>query len=178
MNAAEDFIAKGALQTVPELTWTLEQLKDHGIASVLEIGCYQGGLTRLWCSLGMDVTAVDLENLGGLDKEPGVRFLQHRSDDPMLLDALLDATFDIVYIDGDHSYEGAKHDWETFGPMARVAVIFHDIADPDLIVPGPDWPIDWRAEKGGVYRLWQEIRGEYTTEFPHQPNGVGIVWMR
>lgn len=38
------------------------------------------------------------------------------STDPAALERLTDATFHIVYVDGDHTYEGSLHDFKTFGP--------------------------------------------------------------
>lgn len=38
------------------------------------------------------------------------------STDPGLLAQLRDATFHVIYVDGDHTYEGARHDFLTFGP--------------------------------------------------------------
>lgn len=38
------------------------------------------------------------------------------STDPVLLQRLADETYHIVYVDGDHTYEGARHDFSNFGP--------------------------------------------------------------
>jgi predicted O-methyltransferase YrrM len=37
---------------------------------------------------------------------------------------------DLIFIDGDHSYEGVKHDWELFSPHVKPfgIVLFHDTA--------------------------------------------------
>jgi len=52
--------------------------------------------------------------------------------------------FDLVLIDGDHSREAVRRDWETVRPHAR-AVAFHDIVD---------------AYCPGVRETWQELRRE------------------
>lgn len=46
------------------------------------------------------------------------RVTLHRgySNDPALLAKLANETYHLVYVDGDHSFEGARHDFTTFGP--------------------------------------------------------------
>lgn len=34
--------------------------------------------------------------------------------------------YEVVFIDGGHSYEQVKRDWENYGPKATKAVVFHD----------------------------------------------------
>lgn len=80
--------------------------------------------------------------------------------------------YDLVMIDGDHSYEGVKADWENYGIMGRM-VAFHDIADPGL-------PND-RGEVIEVKRFWDELK----TQYPHAefidrsaqfPMGIGLIF--
>ena len=56
--------------------------------------------------------------------------------------AVRHANPDLVFIDGDHSYEGVRHDYELVGDGPRM-ILFHDIV-------ARNWP--------GVGRLWQEVR--------------------
>ncbi|MEO6994262.1 MAG: class I SAM-dependent methyltransferase, partial [Lacunisphaera sp.] len=49
----------------------------------------------------------------GLDFDQ-VKLHRGFSTDPALLDQLASETFHIVYVDGDHRYEGALHDFKTF----------------------------------------------------------------
>ena len=81
--------------------------------------------------------------------------------------------FDAVFIDGDHEYEGAKKDWENYGPLSRI-VAFHDIA----------WvrPADYTNSKEvQVPRLWNEVKAQYRhQEFVDYSTGatmgIGVVW--
>lgn len=45
-----------------------------------------------------------------------VRLHRGYSTDPAILAALREETFHVVYVDGDHTFEGARHDFTVFGP--------------------------------------------------------------
>lgn len=76
-----------------------------------------------------------------------VHLFRHHSDDPELLKrqhSLL-SEFDLIFVDGDHSYEGAKADLDNWCPRVRHGgrVLVHD-ATPDF--PGVCRAIDvWRG---------------------------------
>jgi Methyltransferase domain len=58
--------------------------------------------------------------------------------------------FDLIFIDGDHRYEGVKRDFENFRPLLskRGVILFHDV-DPDHVFKG--------REGGDAWRFWRDL---------------------
>ena len=46
-----------------------------------------------------------------------VRVYKGYSTDQTILDQLKEKKFEIIYVDGDHTFEGAMHDFKAFGPL-------------------------------------------------------------
>lgn len=93
---------------------------------------------------------------------PGIPHLLRMTFDEALQD-FPDESIDLLHIDGLHTYEAVKHDFESWLPKLAVngIVLLHDIT-----VVRDDF---------GVYRLWEELRQLYpAVQFEHC-FGLGIV---
>jgi hypothetical protein len=72
-------------------------------------------------------------------------------------------TVDLLHIDGYHTYEAVKHDFEFWLPKLRkdATILFHDTA-----VMRGDF---------GVHKFWKEVKDEFPSiEFLHS-NGLGVI---
>lgn len=76
--------------------------------------------------------------------------------------------YEYIYVDGDHSYEGVKLDYELFWPRLNKNgfMVFHDIVVKE-----------WGRLKGfGVWRFWEELgeTNKISFSFPKE-SGLGIL---
>lgn len=176
-----------------ELRSMLAVYEDLAPQGVVEIGTWTGGTLYYWLRYATErakVISIDLgpdlwvppdptfDNSIWWDwAPPGVQLyaLTGNSQDEQIRKQVEDITgggIDWLFIDGDHTYEGVKADWETWRPLVRQGgvVAFHDLKSPA-----------WSPHIQ-VGKLWQEIKlaGYLTEEFidPHYDwGGIGLVYI-
>lgn len=161
-----------AMQDDTELWWLIEKLNAIGPKCVLEIGSAHGGTLFFWSHLvGTNgrVISVDYNPNHGitldLTQTPAAVDLIHAdSHNPETL-ALIKSEVrqvDFLFIDGDHTYEGAKQDYEMYSPLVRKGglVAFHDVSyDTEIQVD----------------RFFQEI--DRPKEDIRNTHGIGVVYL-
>jgi len=148
--AREAIDLHGAIQKRSELRALAAFLADRRLRSVVEIGTAGGGTLWLWTRLaepdativGIDAGAQPPGAPGAPDAVVGVAawrwagrrlvLLRGNSHDRRVRDRCAEAVggpIDLVFIDGDHSYEGCRADVEMYGPLVRPGglVVLHDI---------------------------------------------------
>lgn len=163
MQIARDAIANRAIQKVNELAEFLCILTDLEPEVVVEIGVHQGGTLYAWeqvapITIGID-WAPDGPHILGFGCSTVILGDSHDVKTVEALRKTLDyRLIDCLFIDGDHSYDGARQDFQMYSPLVRRGglVAFHDIA--------PILPNQVNDENIQIKNLWDEIKDESAVE--------------
>jgi hypothetical protein len=176
----------GIYQTPIQFAKYLKFLEDFEINSYLEIGVFRGG-TLLFMKyflesrnpdvliVGIDPNQNEHESLREIIWpnmlrctsfdifENGVYFSENR--EPFIAQDRGIINFDLVLIDGDHSYKWCMDDYINIGRFAKLCA-FHDIIEPSC---------------SDVEKFWNEVKvGKNYVEFTetlggYKHHGIGVI---
>lgn len=139
-----------AQQKRTELAQLLKFLSKQHIFNVLEIGVYKGGTIKAWTQIlpyEARIVGVDLPSgpygggfndqeakwIEGLAQgEQTIKLFALDSHDEKTLETISEfGPFDFLFIDGDHTYEGVRKDFEMYSHLVRDGgyIAFHDVAE-------------------------------------------------
>ena len=148
---------------------------------VLEVGVYGGGSFALWCYLSSGKKiGIDSGSIGGpihqrIDdfraRFGDVSVIRRDSHDPntkeQIVAMLNGEQLDFLFIDGDHTVEGVKLDYEMYAPLVRKGgwIAFHDITESDY---------HKRMNAGGAAEHWNSLQHPIKVHLNWQDPGFGI----
>ncbi len=168
---------------VPFASWVVREATPR---MLVELGTHSGNSYFSFCQsvaeagLATKCFAVDTwrgdEHAGRYDESVWTKVNAHNQDCYAGFSRLLRQTFDdavsyfsdesidLLHIDGLHTYEAVRHDFESWLPKLApgAIVMFHDT--------------NVRERGFGVWKLWEELRSRYPSnlEFAHA-HGLGVL---
>jgi cephalosporin hydroxylase len=133
-------------------------LNKYKIESYMEIGCRWGGtfiltteyfskMNKLIKSTAVDIINSPVEEYCILNNK--ANFIMENSQNTNFKNILKNIFYDIIFIDGDHSYIGVSSDFKTCEHSSNIFV-FHDIVSD--MCPG-------------VVNFWNELKTNYSERF-------------
>ena len=179
-----------------EIHGLLKILEKEKPDLMLEVGTANGGTLFLLSKIASDnatILSIDLPNgsFGGdyypdwkiplyksfATKKQNIHLIRKDSHDVNTVNQIKkllgNKKLDFLLIDGDHTYEGVKRDFELYSPLVAACgiIAFHDIN------PGP------KDLVGGVPEFWKEISPMYTyLEIVDNDNsdsyGIGLLFYK
>ena len=115
-----------------EIWKLLDLLSNNPPKKILEVGVDKGYLCQTWrlAFPNAEVIGIDISDRDLVYKD--FNFILSDSHDFNTRDNLLandHVSFDLIFIDGDHSLEGVRKDYELYGPLIAPGgvIAFHDI---------------------------------------------------
>lgn len=204
IDATKNFVGYGKYSRIPmsqkrsEIQRLADAVKGLDPKVIVEIGTRKGGTLFTWCRYTKASLIVSIDLPGGihggryppekqqlykyfLSDQPSrsLHLIQDDSHALHTLDKLKTIlngkNIDFLFIDGDHTYQGVKMDFDMYSPLVRSGgiIAFHDII--------PNTTDHEDAATIEVPRFWEEVktrfRHEEYIESPEQKNmGIGVLY--
>ena len=180
------------LQVKSEITDLCKFVHESNPKKMVEIGSASGGTLFLFSHVANPdkIISIDLPagSFGGgypfwkiplfrsLAKKNVIQLISSNSHQKETLEKvktlLKDSEIDFLFIDGDHTYQGVKQDFQMYSPLVRKGgiVAFHDIVKHD---PSSGCEVE---------KFWSEIKSSYKhIEFIENQNqkwaGIGVLFL-
>ena len=159
------FMMFNIVQNREEITWLAEEVKKIEPKNILEIGTERGGSMYVWDKIAYRGKRISVDmcdrhtklfrelafkKVGTFDN---IKFIEGDSHSKEIFDKVVKelggAKVDYMFLDGDHSYEGVKQDFEMYSPLVRDGGLigFHDVIESD----------ENKRTNTLVYKFWQEL---------------------
>jgi|tagenome__1003787_1003787.scaffolds.fasta_scaffold20836210_2 predicted O-methyltransferase YrrM len=183
-----------ASQKLDELLPFLDRVAALAPRAICEIGTSAGGTLYLLTRVAADdalVVSVDLDTPPHLAAarrhlaRAGQKIISLAGDShseemrDRVREALAGRELDVLFIDGDHSYDGVARDWELYSPLVREGGVIglHDIHEDYATSRGEQTA----AISGEVPRFWRVLREGRRTEeliadLGQDGYGIGVVY--
>lgn len=159
---------KKLIQQIPEeFNKFMKVVAKHKPKTILEIGVAKGGTSMCFSKVCERLVSVDIVDFEPLDNQT---FIRRNSHDPATIAKVAKAldghVVDLLFIDGEHSYNGVKQDYEMYSPLVRSGglIAFHDIAKSEY----------HDIKNCLVYKLWQELKTNTSIEIQVDKVKCGI----
>ncbi len=178
----ERLASSGWVEHIPFAMWLTSVMRPRVL---VELGTSHGtsycGFCQAVAALGLPTAAFAVDtwegdpHAGALGPEIFAELKAHHDPRYQAFSTLLQMTFDeavgrftdgeidLLHIDGYHTYEAVRHDFEAWRAKLsdRGVILFHDVTE--------------RVGDFGVWRLWDELRAQYPSfTFEHE-HGLGVL---
>jgi len=181
-----------SIQVQSEIRDFLNLLANNPPKDILEIGTCKGGTLYLLTKVvnsAATLVAVDTK----VKNKKLVTSFARKKQDIIIIEAnstaartiarirdIFSEGIDCLFIDGDHSYDGVKKDFENYSPFVRPGglIALHDIVESNASRYG----VNTGGWVGGVPTFWQEIKPrfehlEFIGHSQQDGKGIGVVFI-
>jgi len=183
----------GVHQSKFEVTTLLHLIHEKELKPqvICELGTANGGTNLLLASslpsvttvIGIDLYVKNKNRIRFFLDDKKTHFIDGSSYEVCTVmwvkEMLKERKIDILFIDGDHRYEGVKSDYELYQPLVsnHGLICFHDIM-PDYLTRHNKYTGMWAGE---VPKYWNELKQrrshqEIVENYDQDGQGIGVIF--